>query len=337
MADRGFRFHAPVEIQMSEGGRGYTELYRTAIESVVSVHDTARTGRGSQGSGFVYDADGHVVTNHHVVGDADRLEVRFSEGDWATADVAGTDFYTDLAVLGVDSLPAYVDPLPVAGENPEPGQPVAALGNPLGLHGTITVGVVSGVNRSMVTSGGFAIPDTVQTDAAINPGNSGGPLVTPEGTVVGVNRAKQGENIGFAISPDIVNRVVPALIDEGTYPHSYLQVRTVDVSPVVARANGLEEPRGILVIDVGDGPCNGVLRGCTDVVADGNARIPVGGDVIVGLEGREIRSHEELVSYLIRETEPGQPVGMTVVRDGETVQLDVTLGTRPRPRRIGVT
>ena len=321
---------------MHDQHHDYTELYRTAIESVVSIHDTARSGRGSQGSGFVYDEAGHLVTNHHVVGDADRLEVRFSEGDWATGEVVGTDFYTDLAVVEVDSLPAYADPLAVAAENPEPGQPVAALGNPFGLHGTITTGIVSGIGRSMTTGSGFAIPDAVQTDAAINPGNSGGPLITPEGEVVGVNRAKTGENIGFALSPAIVSRVVPALIESGTYPHSYLQVRTIDVSPTVARANGLDEPRGILVIDVGDGPSGGVLRGCREVAIDGDAKVPVGGDVIVGLEGREIRSHEELVSHLIRETEPGQPVGVTVLRDGEVVQLDVTLGSRPAPKRVGV-
>ena len=322
---------------MSQHAPDYTELYSNAIESVVSIHDTERAGRGSQGSGFVYDEEGHLVTNHHVVSDADFLEVRFSEGDWATARLVGSDFYTDLAVVAVESVPEYADPLPIASENPVPGQPVAALGNPFGLHGTITAGIVSGIGRSMTTGSGFAIPDAIQTDAAINPGNSGGPLVTPTGEVVGVNRAKQGENIGFALSPAIVNRVVPALIESGSYSHSYLQVRTVDVSPTVAKANGLDEPRGLLVVDVGDGPCSGVLRGCQEVSVDGKGRVPIGGDVIVGLEGREIRSHEELVSHLIRETVPGQPIGVTVQRDGEIVQLDVTLGSRPTPKRIGVT
>lgn len=314
----------------------YTELYRATIPSVVSVYDTGRTGRGSTGSGFVYDSAGRLLTNHHVVAGANDVEVRFSDGDWSTATVVGTDFYTDLAVLAVDSLPDTADALPIAESNPEPGQTVAALGNPLGLHGTITIGYVSGVDRSMPTGSGFAIPDTIQTDAAINPGNSGGPLVTPDGMVVGVNRAKQGENIGFAISPELVRRVVPELIRSGTYEHSSLQVRTLDVSPTVARANDLDEPRGILVVDVGDGPCREALRGCHSVVESGGSNVPVGGDVVVGLDGREIRSHEELTSHLIRETSPGQPVGLTVVRDGDVVELDVTLGTRPKPARISI-
>jgi S1-C subfamily serine protease len=314
------------------------------------------------------------VTNDHVVTDATDVEIRFADGEWRTGRVVGRDSYTDIAVIRVPDLPEVAQPLPVAPENPEPGRPVAALGNPLGLDGSITAGIVSGSNRSMRTSSGFAIPDVVQTDAPINPGNSGGPLValvtsddvdeadwsagTDKGTesgeggengedvggveadedttqgyeVVGVNRARQGDNIGFAISPVIVSRVVPSLIEEGRYRHSYLRTRTLDVTPTIAAANDLDEPRGVLVVDVAAGPMAGDrLRRSTETRTVHGQRVPVGGDVIVGINGHAIHTHEELMRYLITETRPHEPVGVDVVRDGTERTLDVVLGERPDP------
>jgi S1-C subfamily serine protease len=201
----------------------------------------------------------------------------------------------------------------------------------------------------MRTSSGFAIPDVVQTDAPINPGNSGGPLValvladaddTADSTyeVVGVNRARQGDNIGFAVSPVIVSRVVPSLVDEGRYRHSYLRTRTLDVTPTIAAANDLDEPRGVLVVDVATGPTAGDrLRRSTGTRTLHGQRIPVGGDVIVGVDGHEIHSHEELMRYLITETRPHEPIAVAVVRDGVPQTLEVVLGERPAPdRRIPV-
>jgi S1-C subfamily serine protease len=320
------------------------------------------------------DVTGYVVTNEHVVSGVTDVELRFADGQWRTGRVVGRDGYTDLAVVSVPGFPAGIRPLPVAGENPTPGRPVAALGNPLGLDGSVTAGIVSGANRSMPTSGGFAVPDVVQTDAPINPGNSGGPLVavavgggtagadgdvgtdmdgngsgnrdgdvtegghgnataaTPSYEVVGVNRARQGDNIGFAISPAIVTRVVPSLIDEGRYRHSYLRTRTLDVTPTVAEANGLDEPQGVLVVDVATGPAAGDrLRRSTGTRTVRGQRVPTGGDVIVGLNGRELRSHEELMRYLITETRPREPVEVDVIRDGEQRTLSVVLGERPDP------
>lgn len=316
----------------------YERLYADVLPSVVSIYVPARRrGRfGGAGSGFVFDEAGHVVTNQHVVGAADRVEVRFSRGDWRVADVVGTDAYTDLAVVRVEDRPGYASPLPMAETNPAPGRPVAALGNPLGLDGSITAGIVSGANRSMVAGGGFAIPDVVQTDAAINPGNSGGPLVavTDGGyEAVGVNRAKQGDNIGFAVSPEIVQRVLPALIEHGGYRHSYLQIRTIDVSPTVASANDLDAARGVLVVDAhpsveGLRPCEGRRR------ARGR-EVPVGGDVIVGIDGKELRSHEELMRHLITRTAPGESVALDVLRDGAVTTEEVRLAERPAPSRSG--
>lgn len=320
-------------------------LYRDVIPSVVSIY-VSRDGPGmGSGSGFVTDGN-HVVTNQHVVGalrsgDVDDVELRFSDGSWRTGRVVGTDVYTDLAVVHVPDLPSTARPLTIASENPRPGRQVAALGNPMGLDGSITTGIVSGANRSMPTSNGFAIPDVVQTDAAINPGNSGGPLVgvveasddLPEYEVVGVNRARQGDGIGFAVSPAIVNRVVPALVEAREYRHSYLRTRTLDVTPTVAEANGLDRPRGVLVVDVGDGIEGDDLRGSRYTRTVRGREIPVGGDVIVGIDGNEVHTHEELMRFLITETTPGEPVEIDVLRDGGPTTLHVVLGERPQPNR----
>lgn len=312
----------------------YEQLYRDTIPSVVSIYVTprnvARGARAGTGSGFVYDDDGHVVTNQHVVGSADEVELRFSNGHWRTGHVVGRDSNTDLAVVQVTDLPEYAKPLPVATGEPKPGQQVAALGNPMGLDGTITAGIVSGTNRSLPTGNGFVIPDTVQTDAAINPGNSGGPLLTPDGEVVGVNRARQGDGIGFAISAAIVSRVVPDLVAKGQYRHPFLKISTIDVSPVVAEANELGETDGILVVDVRLGPASGALLGCDAVRTLRGREIPVGGDVIVGVDGQPVRSHEELMRYLITETHPGEKVEVELIRRGQPITEIVTLGERPR-------
>ncbi|SIR80699.1 serine protease, S1-C subfamily, contains C-terminal PDZ domain [Haladaptatus litoreus] len=321
----------------------YEQLYEETIPSVVSIYVTpqnvAEGIRTGAGSGFVYDHDGHVVTNQHVVGEASEVELRFSDGDWRTGNVVGRDINTDLAVVQVADLPDYAHPLSIATGEPKPGQRVAALGNPMGLDGTITAGIVSGTNRSLPTGNGFAIPDTVQTDAAINPGNSGGPLVTLDGEVVGVNRARQGDGIGFAISAAIVARVVPDLVEDGHYRHPYLKISTIDVSPLVAEANGLAEPNGVLVVDVRLGPASGAFIGCETVRELRGREIPVGGDVIVGVDGRSIRSHEELMRYLITETRPGERVEVALIRDGKQMNEWVTLGERPRRssrERIGI-
>ncbi|ODR81220.1 serine protease [Haladaptatus sp. W1] len=325
----------------------YERLYDETIPSVVSVYVTPRDVNGptrsGAGSGFIYDhgaqrePDGYVVTNGHVVGGIDEVELRFSEGDWRTGRVVGRDGGTDLAVVEVTDLPAYAEPLAVAADAPTPGQRVAALGNPMGLDGTITTGIVSGTNRSLPTGNGFAIPDTVQTDAAINPGNSGGPLVTLDGEVVGVNRARQGDGIGFAISGAIVSRVVPTLIETGTYRHPYLKISTVDVSPLVAEANELAETRGVLVVDVRLGPASGALVGCESVRTLRGRDVPVGGDVIVGMNGRAVRSHEELMRHLLIEARPGEEAEVELVRNGQRLSETVVLGERPKaPGRGGI-
>ena len=332
----------------------YERLYRETIPSVVSVYtapeadERGERGRHGAGSGFVYDRT-HVVTNQHVVGDATEVDLRFSERDWRRGRVVGADAYTDLAVVAVDDLPGYATPLELVGEPPSPGTPVAALGNPMGLDGSISSGIVSGASRSMPTGNGFAIPDTVQTDAPINPGNSGGPLVTSEALrapgsgdgdepgadaraeVVGVNRARTGDNIGFAVSAEVVRRVVPELIETGEVSHSYLRIRTLDVSPTVAEANGLEETRGVLVVDVSLGPASGALVGCNRARVVRGREVPTGGDVIVAIGGEPVDSHEALMRHLLLETSPGEEVTVDLLRDGERLTERVTLAERPAP------
>ncbi len=327
---------------------GYEPLYDATVPAVASVYREPG-GRGA-GSGFLFD-DGHLPTDEHVVRDRRTVDVRFDDGSWATGEVVGSDVYTDLAVVALDRRPDGVDPLTVAGDvapgangdtdraettddpgsaGPRPGQPVAALGNPLGPEGSITTGVVSGVDRSMPTSGGFAVPDVVQTDAPINPGNSGGPLVaaTDGYPVVGVNRARSGDNIGFAVSPRVVSTVVPALLDEGRYRHAYLKVKTVDVTPRIAEANGLDEPHGVFLVDVG--PTGGDrLRGSLRARRVDGAAVPVGGDVIVGFGGEPVRSHEELTRLLLTDAAPGEPVALDVVRDGRERTLETVPAERP--------
>jgi S1-C subfamily serine protease len=269
------------------------------------------------------------------------VNLRFADGEWQGGRVVGSDAYTDLAVVRVPDLPDDARPLPVAAERPAPGRPVAALGNPLGLDGSITAGIVSGANRSMSTSGGFAVPDIVQTDAPINPGNSGGPLVAVAGggeeseadadanvcyEAVGVNRAKAGDNVGFAVSPAVVSRVVPGLIVDGRYRHPYLRTRTLDVTPRVARANDLDAPRGVLVLD---GPKG--LHGCDDRREVDGVAVPVGGDVIVGIDDASVQSHEGLMRHLLTTGQPGRPVEVRVLRDGVERTVRIVLDERPRP------
>ncbi|WP_435183072.1 S1C family serine protease [Halobellus sp. EA9] len=308
----------------------YRRLYRHTIDSVVKIKVVRTTGGIATGSGFVYDAQGRIVTNRHVVRRAETVMVRFRNGEWAIGEVIGTDVYTDLAVIDVDGRPSFATPLPITNGSVRPGEPVVALGSPFGLEGTITHGIVSGVNRSMPTNLGFTIPDTIQTDAPINPGNSGGPLLSLNGTVVGVNRATRGDNVGFAISADVLRRVVPALVERGSFHHPYLGVRTETVTPIIAAANGLSETRGAIVTELlPNSPASGIVRPAATEYTDAGRAIPVGGDIVVRIDGRTIQTRQELARYLLLHTRPGESVSLTVLRNGRRHKLTVQLARRP--------
>jgi len=339
----------------------YTRVYRETIGSVVLV----RTDQG-QGTGFVVGGDpdddpdidpdddpdidpdddpddaltespdatasdsSHVVTNAHVVDDAPTADLRFGEGRWAAGEVVGTDPRSDLAVIELSASAPSPDPLTFAESEATVGQEVIALGNPFDLGGTMTTGVVSGVDRSAPAPTGTRIPDAIQTDAAINPGNSGGPLLSLDGRVVAVINSETGENIGFGISAALAGRVVPQLIENGSYEHSFLGVALTDITPELAREIGMDRPRGILVTSVlDDGPSKGRLEGGSETRIVDGSRVGVGGDVILSIDDETIRTTEDLSSYLALETSPGDVVTVTVLRDGTVTTVDVELGTWP--------
>ncbi|HEY8426661.1 MAG TPA: trypsin-like peptidase domain-containing protein [Limnochordales bacterium] len=322
-------------LQPSE--QALVDLYRRVAPAVV------RLSRGaSVGSGFVYDVQGHIVTNRHVVAGASTVEVTFLDGTVMEGEVVGTDPDSDLAVVKIERLPPGVEPL-VLGDSTavQVGQTAIAIGNPFGLSGTMTVGIVSGLHRTVPAfargSAGFVIPDVIQTDAAINPGNSGGPLLDSSGAVIGVATAialgspfPAFAGVGLAVPAHLVKRVVPSLIAKGSYEWPWLGVSGVSLTPELARANGLPpDTRGAYVVQVvPGGPAAAAgLRGSTR--ERGADFLPVGGDVIVAIDGSSIASFDDLLVYIARYTSVGQRLQVTVLRDGQRLDVPVTLTARP--------
>ncbi|MEF8812370.1 MAG: trypsin-like peptidase domain-containing protein [Halovenus sp.] len=329
----------------TEGGQtdpsdraGDQDLYQRSINSVplirafgVETRMSDEEGSG-QGSGFVVD-DSYVITNEHVVSGASEVDIQYTTGEWSSTSIIGTDVRSDLAVLEPDHVPDPVPSLAFTDTRPAEGQEVKAVGNPFGLRGTISRGIISGINRT-VSSGmtGVSIPDAVQTDAAINPGNSGGPLLDSDGAVVGVISAGGGENIGFAISAALSRRVIPALIDTGAFRHSFLGATHVPVDPFIAEANDRSDPGGVLVVDVAaNGPADGVLRGSDASVERHGESLPVGGDIILEMDGTPVRDSTSITTYLALETSPGDDIRCTIDRDGTEMTVELTLGVFPTP------
>ncbi|MFP8954173.1 S1C family serine protease [Natrialbaceae archaeon A-arb3/5] len=309
----------------------YAEIYDEIIDDVVLVSlvgDDDPMGAGL-GSGFVID-DGYVVTNDHVAGDADEVELQFRNEAWRTGEVVGSDAHSDLAVIDIDDVPDIATGLSFTEAEPVIGQEVLALGNPLGLDASISQGIVSGTDRSLPSPTGFSIPAAIQTDAPVNPGNSGGPLVSLDGDVLGVVFAGAGQTIGFAISALLANRVVPALIEDGEYDHPYMGVSVQPVGPQVAEANDLDEAQGVLIVDVvSDAPADGVLEAATESITIDGDVVQTGGDVITAIDDQEIPNEERLSSMLALETAPDETITIDIVRDGEQETVELTLDSRP--------
>jgi S1-C subfamily serine protease len=304
-------------------GNVHTQVYRETIDSVVLV-----SLRQGQGTGFVYD-DSHIVTNAHVVSGATTAEVRFNDGTWSEGEVVGRDFHSDLAVIAVETVPEPATPLQFLQVAPTTGQRVVVIGNPYNLGGSITTGIISGTDRSIPSPAGYRIPDAIQTDAAVNPGNSGGPLMSLAGTVVGVVNSGGGDNIAFGISAALTQRVVPRLIENGEYDHATLGVSYRNVSPRIADANNLSEPRGLIVASVrSGGPADGVLQPSESQFIEGQ-RVPVDGDVILAIDGTRVTTSEELASYLALETRPGDGVTLRILRGRIEQTVVMELGSRP--------
>ena len=296
------------------------------------------------GSGFVWDANGHIVTNNHVVEGADQIEVIFSDGTTVPADVVGTDPDSDLAVLSVKASDGLLKPVDVAdSDQVKVGQLAVAIGNPYGLDGTMTAGIVSAIGRTMAASdariggSGYSIPDIIQTDAPINPGNSGGVLVNDQGQVIGVTAAIElasGSNagIGFVIPSSIVLRVVPALIEKGSFEHPYLGISGMSLTPDLAKAMNLDEgQRGALVEEiVPGGPAEKAgLQGSQNAVEITGQSVNVGGDVITAIDGQPVKEMDDIIAYLGSQTTVGQKVTLTLLRNGKETSVDVTLEARP--------
>jgi S1-C subfamily serine protease len=340
-----------------------TGIYEEVSPSVVYIQVWARarspfapmSGNGpdagqaplqqGSGSGFVWDRKGHMVTNNHVVEDAEKIRVTFSDGTVADANLVGANADSDLAVIKVDVPAEQLLPVRLAdSDQVAVGQLAVAIGNPFGLESTMTVGIVSALGRSLPVEpesglGGptYSIPEVIQTDAPINPGNSGGVLVNDRGEVIGVTTAivspvQASAGIGFAVPAAIVEKVVPALIETGSYTYPWLGISGTSLAPGLAEAMGLDaHQRGALIQQVvPGGPAEDAgLRGSSRAVEIEGMEARVGGDVIVALDGRPVKEFEDLVAYLVRSTQVGQEVELTVLRDGRELDVIVTLGARP--------
>ncbi len=315
-------------------------IYERVNPAVVSIRVVKGKGLLMEGggSGFVWDEKGRIVTNYHVVSDAEKVEVIFYNGDSAKAEVVGTDPHSDLAVIKVDELPEGVHPVELGDSSQvKVGQRAIAIGNPFGLAGTMTVGIISAVGRTLRSAATpFSIPEVIQTDAAINPGNSGGPLLDSAGRVIGINTAIEspvGVNagIGFAVPINLAKRIVPVLIEKGSYDYPWLGIKGMSVTKALAKEFDLPVDYGALVDEVvRNGPAyKAGIRGGTRKVQFMGQEITIGGDIIVGIDGHEIQRFDDLLTYLIYNTSVGQEVTLSVVRDGERIKVRVVLGKRP--------
>jgi S1-C subfamily serine protease len=318
-------------------------LYSRVDPAVVNITDYAKQSGEmapfGQGSGFVYDSAGHIVTNAHVVEGTEQLDVTFSDGTILPAKIVGEDLHSDLAVIKVDRLPEGVGPLPLGDiNNLAVGQTVVAIGNPFGLEGTLTRGIISALGRKIPALTLFSIPQVIQTDAAINPGNSGGPLLNLQGEVIGVNAQiasnstnQANSGVGFAIPVSILKLVVPELINKGTYEWAWLGVRGGDLSPTMAQANNTPIDRGAYISEVvSGGPADKAgMRGSSGTKTIEGRSLPVGGDVIVSIDGQIVRSFDDILLYIAMQTKPGQTVTLSIYRDGKLLDLQVILEARP--------
>jgi len=317
-------------IYVNDSSVAYESIFNRTGDSVVYINTES-----SQGSGFVYSENGYVVTNQHVVEDQSSIEVSFTDGETLTADIVGSDPYTDLAVLKVDR--SGLKPLNISdSEEVRVGQTAIAIGNPFGLESSMTQGIISQKGRSIAVEGGFSIRNVIQTDASINPGNSGGPLLNREGEVVGVNTAIETQSggfqgVGFAIPSNTVERVVPTIIEEGEYEHPWIGVRGRDITQPMAEEMNLDSSTGFLVLEVvEDSPAEEAgLKPSTKAVERDGMELILGGDVIIGIDGREVRGIEDVLEHLALRSNVGDEVTLEVIRDGEIKEVDLTLQPRP--------
>ena len=316
------------------------ELFKKTEQGVVKIETSVADvdDRKPVGSGFVYDILGHTITNAHVIENATKVTVTFLDGNQYNAEIIGSDKFTDIAVIKVNEKPRLLHPLDIGDSSVLlVGEQVAAIGNPFGLSGSMTSGIVSQLGRLLFSpDNGFSIPDVIQTDAAINPGNSGGPLLNMKGEVIGINtaiRSSTGEftGVGFAVPSNTIKKIVPSLIEEGKYHHPWMGITGIDIDPDLAKIRELGNAKGFLVVTVIDGhPADDAgLQGVSKTVEIDGKEYPIDGDIIVSVDGKEVRKINDLLVHLQREKSVGDEMILGVMRDGDLIHLTLTLGERP--------
>ena len=326
-----------------------TSLYENVLPGIVSLQVTTAQG-GSLGTGIIFDAEGHIVTNEHVIDGEEGIEVAFSSGYKGTAKLIGVDKDSDLAVIKVDAPASEIHPLTIGDSKKiKVGQSVVAIGNPFGLNGTMTHGIISALgrtqdsNRQLANGGNFSVADMIQTDAAINPGNSGGPLFNLQGEVIGINRSIRtdasnvtGEpvnsGIGFAIPASLIKRVVPAIISTGKFEYPYLGISALQselMTLKVINELGLKSMTGVYITSVvAGGPAEkaGLIGANQPTSVTG---LDAGGDLVVAIDGNPVKIYDDLIGYLVDNKSPGDQVVLTVLRGDQKVDLTLTLAKRP--------
>ena len=342
---------APIYVSSDNIGQQetLTSLYENVLPGIVALQVTTAQG-GSLGTGVMFDAEGHIVTNQHVIDGEQGIEVAFSSGYKATAKLVGVDKDSDLAVIKVDAPASEIHPL-VFGNSKQlkVGQSVVAIGNPFGLNGSMTLGIISALgrtqdsNRQLAGGGNFSVADMIQTDAAINPGNSGGPLFNLEGQVIGINRSIRtdasnatGEpvnsGIGFAIPANLIQRVVPALINSGKFEYPYMGITALQsemMSLKVIKELGLKSMTGVYITSVvAGGPAEkaGIIGASTPTTVTG---LESGGDLVVAVDGNSVKVYDDLIGYLVDNKSPGDQITLTVLRGDQRVDVTLTLDKRP--------
>jgi serine protease Do len=342
-----------------QGSLALPDLFSKVQNSVVQVTEPDNSNQfGSRlGSGFVLDKDGHIITNYHVVApdsnNDNELQVTFLDGNVYPADIVGFDEFADMAVIKVKNISSdKLSPLPLANSSSlRIGDTVVAIGNPFGLSGSMTVGIVSGLGRllpSNVNGGNFAepgssfsIPNIIQTDAAINPGNSGGPLIDTQGRAIGISTAIFSNTgvysgVGFAVPSNTISKVATSLIQNGSYHHPYIGIVGLSLSPDLSKQIGLNEGKGFLITSITKGsPADksGLRAGSTTTTLNGRD-VEVGGDIILKIDNREVSKIDDILSYLETQKEVGDKVHLTILRDNAVTEKDLILGERPSQDKI---
>ena len=321
-------------------GLSLIEIFEKSESGVVRVNiqrSEEVAGVGGLGSGFVFDKKGHIITNAHVVNDAKKVVVTFLDGRSYNAEIIGVDEFTDLAVIKVDADLSLLHPLTLGdSSNLKVGEPIAAIGNPFGLSGSMTSGIVSQLGRLLPSGSGYSIPDVIQTDAAINPGNSGGPLLNMRSEIVGINTAIQsatGEftGVGFAIPSQTVAKIIPTLIVKGEYKHPWIGISGRDIDPDMAKVLELKDAVGFLVVTVVENSpaYKAGLIGSEKTIEVEGINYPIGGDIILAVDGNDVRKIDDILIHLQRAKAIGDEMGLEILRDGRTTNVTIVLQERP--------